>query len=77
MHLAKAGDFKDPRAQAAWSAAAAALRTAAYTDPTPPALRRALLDLAHDLLAEAPPLRLRGITAERILEGLVSRRLAG
>jgi hypothetical protein len=77
MHLAKAGDFKDPRAQAPWSHAAAALRTAAYAEATPPAFRRALLDLAHDLLAEAPPLRLRGITAERILEGLVSRRLAG
>jgi DNA polymerase-3 subunit delta' len=76
-HLARAGDFKDPRAQAPWSHAAAALRSAAYAEATPPALRRALLDLAHDLLAEAPPLRLRGITAERILEGLVSRRLAG
>jgi hypothetical protein len=77
MHLAKAGDFKDPRAQAPWSSAAAALRAAAYSDPTPPALRRPLLDLAHDLLAEAPPLRLRGISPERILEGMLSRRLAG
>lgn len=76
-HLARSGDFKDPRAQAPWSAAAAALREAAYAEGTPPELRRPLLDLAHDLLAEAPPLRLRGITAERILEGMVSRRLAG
>ncbi|MCM2268692.1 MAG: hypothetical protein NDJ75_01165 [Thermoanaerobaculia bacterium] len=74
--LAKAGDFKDPRAQSPWSAAAQVARTAALADATPPALRRPLLDLAHDLLAEAPPLRLRGISAERILEGLVSRRLA-
>lgn len=75
--LAKAGDFKDPRAQAPWSAAADVARSAALDDATPAAMRRPLLDLAHDLLAEAPPLRLRGITAERILEGLVSRRLAG
>jgi len=74
--LAKAGDFKDPRAQTPWSAAAEVARTAALAAATPPALRRPLLDLAHDLLAEAPPLRLRGISAERILEGLVSRRLA-
>jgi DNA polymerase-3 subunit delta' len=75
--LAKAGDFKDPRAQSAWSAAAEVARAAALATATPPELRRPLLDLAHDLLAEAPPLRLRGISAERILEGLVSRRLAG
>jgi DNA polymerase-3 subunit delta' len=75
--LAKAGDFKDARAQVAWSAAAEVVRAAAMSDATPAHLRRPLLDLAHDLLAEAPPLRLRGISAERILEGLVSRRLAG
>jgi hypothetical protein len=37
--------------------------------------RRARLALAEALL-EAPALRLRGITAERILEGLVARHLA-
>lgn len=75
--LAKAGDFKDARAQGPWSAAAQIVRAAALADATPPQFRRPLLELAHDLLAEAPPLRLRGISAERILEGLVSRRLAG
>lgn len=74
--LAGVHDFKDPRAQAPWSAAATALRAAAYAETTPARYRRPLLDLAHDLLAEAPPLRLRGIPAERILEGMVSRRLA-
>jgi hypothetical protein len=37
--------------------------------------RRALLALAEDLLG-APLLRLRGVAAERILEGLVARHLA-
>jgi hypothetical protein len=37
--------------------------------------RRALLALAEDLLG-APLLRLRGVGAERILEGLVARHLA-
>jgi hypothetical protein len=41
----------------------------------PPRARRACLALAEALLA-APPWRLRGITAERILEGLVARHLA-
>lgn len=75
--LAAVHDFKDPRAQAPWSAAATALRSAAYAEATPARFRRPLLELAHDLLAEAPPLRLRGISPERILEGMVSRRLTG
>jgi hypothetical protein len=37
--------------------------------------RRARLALAEGLL-EGPALRLRGITAERILEGMVARHLA-
>jgi len=44
--------------------------------PLSPALRRRLLALAEDLLT-ASPMRLRGIPADRILEGLVSRHLAG
>jgi hypothetical protein len=41
----------------------------------PPAGRRARLALAEALL-EGPAMRLRGIAAERILEGLVARHLA-
>jgi len=75
--LAKCGDFSDPRAAAPWNTAAAAVRGAAYVETTPAELRRPLLQLADDLLSEAPLLRLRGIPADRILEGLLSRRLAG
>jgi len=75
--LARAGDFDDPRDEAPWILAAAALRRAALDAGVERALRRPLLELAEDLLGEAPPLRLRGIPAERILEGLLSRRLAG
>jgi len=74
--LADAGKFDDPRAEMPWIAAAAAVRRAADTEGISSALRRPLFDLADDLLGEAPALRLRGIPAERILEGLVSRRLA-
>jgi hypothetical protein len=72
---ASGAEWKDPRAGRPWSLAAAALsRAAAGLDQV--GLRRATLALASDLL-EAQPLRLRGIPAERIVEGLVSRRLAG
>lgn len=72
--------FDDPRAQRPWLLAATAVRQAAVSKegepPLPPALRRRLLALAEDLLT-ASPMRLRGIPADRILEGLVSRHLAG
>jgi len=67
--------FEDPRAERPWSEAAAAARRAAADERWPAPVRRALLALAEDLLV-ASPLRLRGISAERILEGLVSRHLA-
>lgn len=77
---AAGGDgWSDPRAGRPWSLAAATALAAAATDrPSPLASRqrRALLDLAAALI-EAPPLRLRGIPAERIVEGLVFRHLAG
>ncbi len=44
--------------------------------PPEPALRRRMLALAEELLTSSP-LRLRGIPADRILEGLVSRHFAG
>lgn len=75
--LAAAGDFSDPRAAAPWTLAAHAARAAALAAERPPAARRHLLALADALLGEAPPLRLRGIPAERILDGLVARHLAG
>ena len=75
--LAAAGGWEDPRSGRPWALAAAAVLRA--VDPLAPELtpraRRACLALAEALLA-APPWRLRGITAERILEGLVARHLA-
>ena len=72
--------FEDPRAQRPWLFAAAAVRLAAVgvgDEPPPePALRRRMLALAEELLT-ASPLRLRGIPADRILEGLVCRHFAG
>jgi hypothetical protein len=75
--LAAGGDFDDARASRPWTVAAAAVRGAALAHEIGAADRRALYELAEDLLVEAPALRLRGIPAERILEGLVARRLAG
>lgn len=66
--------FEDPRAEAPWTAAASAVLEAAQHGALPVALRRPLLALAEDLLA-APALRLRGIPADRILEGLLARHL--
>ncbi len=72
--------FEDPRAQQAWLFAAAAVRRAALASegaaPPEPALSRRMLALAEALLT-ASPLRLRGIPPDRILEGLVSRHIAG
>ena len=75
--------FEDPRDQRPWLFAAAAVRRAAIgapgsgaVPPPDPALRRRMLALAEDLLT-ASPLRLRGIPPDRILEGLVSKHLAG
>ena len=64
--------WKDPRAEQPWAQAAAALLRAA--DGRRPGRRRRLLDLAAALL-EAPPMRLRGISPRRILEGLIFRHL--
>jgi DNA polymerase-3 subunit delta' len=70
--LSKAGGWEDPRAGRPWAiAASAVLKTAGSAAP-----RRNLLALAEALL-DGPALRLRGVTPERILEGLVARHLAG
>ena len=71
--LAAAGSWSDPRAARPWEVAAAAVARVAAAAPPP--RRRPLLDLAAALL-DAAPWRLRGIAAERILEGLVFRHLA-
>lgn len=68
-----AGDWRDARAGEPWSLAAAAVRRA--VDAPGPARGRQLLALAEELLAGSQ-MRLRGITARRILEGLVFRHLA-
>ncbi|MEA2561457.1 MAG: polymerase subunit delta [Acidobacteriota bacterium] len=74
--LGRAGGWEDPRASRPWAVAAAAvIRSLQGVEEGAPS-RRALLALAEDLLG-APLLRLRGVGAERILEGLVARHLAG
>ncbi len=72
--LGRAGGWEDPRASRPWAVAAAAILRSLDTAGGAP-LRRPLLALAEDLLG-APLLRLRGVAADRILEGLVARHLA-
>jgi hypothetical protein len=73
--LAGAGGWEDPRSGRPWALAAAAVLRSLELEPGPPAARRARLALAEALL-DSPALRLRGIAADRILEGLVARHLA-
>ena len=76
--LAGVGGWEDPRSGRPWAmSAAAVLRSLSLEEGEEGEAtgRRARLDLAEALL-EGPTLRLRGITAERILEGLVARHLA-
>jgi len=73
--LEKAEGWEDPRSGRPWALAAAAVLRSLELEEDPAGGRRARLALAEALL-EAPPLRLRGIAAERILEGLVARHLA-
>lgn len=74
--LAGVGGFDDPRASRPWAVAAQAVRLALDASDLASPWRRRLLALAEALLA-APDLRLRGIPAERILEGLVAQHLNG
>jgi hypothetical protein len=76
--LGRAGGWEDPRASRPWAVAAAAVLRSLQGPPEIPEgapSRRALLALAEDLLG-APLMRLRGVGAERILEGLVARHLS-
>lgn len=70
--LGGVGDFDDARSNAPWAAAAAAILASLDMMALP---NRSLLALAEALL-EAPAWRMRGIPADRILEGLVARHLA-
>lgn len=81
---AESGGWDDPRAGRPWALAAAAVLRS-LPDPAeaaelPSAPRAAPWRAARLALAEAlltgPTMRLRGISAERILEGLVSRHLS-
>ncbi len=72
--LAEGGDWSDPRARTPWEEAATAVVEASRAPELEPPNRRRLLALAEELL-EGPRLRVRGITARRILEGLVHRHL--
>jgi len=72
--LGRTGGWEDPRASRPWAVAAAAVLLSLHEEGAAPC-RRALLALAEDLLG-APLLRLRGVAADRILEGLVARHLA-
>jgi len=74
--LAAAGGWEDPRAGRPWATAAAAVLRSLEVEPLAvPAARRARLALAEALLG-GPAMRLRGVNAERIIEGLVARYLA-
>jgi len=72
--LKQAGSWNEPRAMASWERAAAVVVEASAHEDVSRYQRRAMLHLAADLL-RGPSLRVRGIQAERILDGFVSRRL--
>lgn len=72
--LERCGGWEDLRAAAPWTLAAAAVLECARSPAWPDALRAALLELAAALL-EGRAERVRGITPQRILEGLVVRHL--
>lgn len=72
--LARIPGWEDIRARKPWATAAAAVLRYARAYNGPPVLRRALYALAQEL-CDGWTLRLRMITAERILEGLISRHL--
>ena len=74
--LEQAGGWRDLRAAAPWSSAASAVVRTARSPGLSAPVRRALLDLAAALL-EARGQLVRGITPQRILDGLLVRHLGG
>ncbi len=82
IHLLSAADilgrfdgWQDPRARRPWAMAAAALVHYLEMRSLEPRQRRAILDLAQELL-EGPRWRMRGITQSRLLEGWIVRWLS-
>jgi hypothetical protein len=73
--LKEAGTWADPRAATPWERAAAVVLESLDREAGAPVDRRRRLDLAGDLLGGVR-LRVRGISPERILEGLLHRNLA-
>lgn len=71
--LVEAGSWQDPRASESWTLAASIVKES--RSRLPAVTRRPVLDLAEDLLS-GWRLRLRGIQAQRILEGMVARHLS-
>ncbi len=67
--------WDDPRAMAPWNLVAAAVLRLGRDQNRSPALRRALLELSEALL-EAIDQRVRGVPAQRILDGAISRCLS-
>jgi DNA polymerase-3 subunit delta' len=74
--LASAGPWQDARAGKPWSLAARTVLVSLDHPQMPAGVRSRLLALAQNLL-EAVDLRMRGIPAERILDGLLTRHLVG
>ena len=72
--LGKVKGWDDPRARRPWAVAAASVMRYLERTHVPPDIHRALLDYAHAILGSAH-WRMRGITAPRLLEGLLSRHL--
>lgn len=72
--LAEAGSWSDPRATEPWTLAAAAVRSS-VSNLSSTVDKRRVLALAEQLL-EGWRMRIRGIRAQRILEGLVVRHFA-
>lgn len=75
--LHQAAGWDDPLAARPWTLSAAALLEAHRRGSLPGTCSGAVLDLAGDLLELGPQIRLRRVPAQRILEGLVVRHLAG
>ena len=68
--LEQAGGWEDPRATGPWNLAAAAVLKAVTESGDEAARRQRMLALAEELLG-GPRMRVRGVSAQRILEGLV------
>jgi len=73
--LERVGDFKEVRDRRPWETAAEVVLASSRRPDAGPEIARRLLALAEDLL-DGPRMRVRGIAAARILEGLVHARLA-